>query len=77
MRAFLSGRWLISGLCAICVLAALAFPVSSIALAQDDEGLVIASWNIQRLGHGQNKDYSALASAHPETRIFIEFSSSL
>lgn len=61
MRAFLSGRWLISGLCTICVLAALAFPVSSIALAQDDEGLVIASWNIQRLGHGQNKDYSALA----------------
>lgn len=61
MKAFLSGRWLASGLLAFCLLAALVFPVSTVwAQVSDGKGLVIASWNIERLGHGQNKDYEAL-----------------
>lgn len=61
MKAFLFGRWLASGLLAVCLLAALAFPVSYVwAQTSDGRGLVIASWNIERLGHGQNKDYEAL-----------------
>ncbi|GLR62796.1 endonuclease/exonuclease/phosphatase family protein [Marinospirillum insulare] len=61
MKTFLFGRWLASGLLVVCLLAALVFPVSYVwAQTPDGQGLVIASWNIERLGHGQNKDYEAL-----------------
>lgn len=61
MKAFLFGRWLASGLIFLCVFASLLLPVAvTWAQTSDGQGLVIASWNIERLGHGQNKDYEAL-----------------
>jgi endonuclease/exonuclease/phosphatase family metal-dependent hydrolase len=59
MTKYFSRHWLASALVVFCVV----FSAGSFAEKASEPssvGLAIASWNIERLGHGSNKDYAAL-----------------
>ncbi|MDR9469114.1 endonuclease/exonuclease/phosphatase family protein [Marinospirillum sp.] len=58
MTKYFSRHWLASALVVFCVV----FSGGSFAEKasnQNSNGLAMASWNIERLGHGSNKDYAA------------------